>query len=161
MRNRSVPLTRRFYSLYSCGLNCKGPALRSGILLSTSIASPRQRHSAVVVGMIALAGFIATIPFASVGRSRTLLALAFGYLFTALPTLDLWLAVVMFTWVCTIYLVSFQSAERYDAAWYVGRVFEVLTSLFVLVVLLSETIVFYARSIRAVEDRAARTRAAG
>jgi signal transduction histidine kinase len=282
--------------------------VRSRILLSTSIASPRQRHSAIVVGMIVLAGFIATIPFAqiklarfpgiifiqntltlsndtltaslllgqySVGRSRALLVLAFGYLsaalmsvshalsypevfsaiglfsgtpwlylvghavlpltviafalrqsqsdeypraadrgaivpiiFTALsagclalactwlivvgtpwlpllvqdgrlmpasrvvvavllllplsallilvtrrtlPTLDLWLAVVMFTWVCTVYMVSFLSAERYDVGWYVGRAFEVLTSFFVLIVLLSETIVFYARNIRAVE----------
>jgi hypothetical protein len=50
--------------------------------------------------------------------------------------LDLWLMVVMFTWLCTISLVSFMSAERYDAGWYAGRLFQTLTSVFVLVVLI-------------------------
>jgi Membrane-associated sensor, integral membrane domain len=53
--------------------------------------------------------------------------------------LDVWLIVVTLTWLCTISLVSFVSVERFDAAWYVGRMFEVLTSTFVLCALLSET----------------------
>jgi two-component system, sensor histidine kinase and response regulator len=73
----------------------------------------------------------------------------------SLSMLDIWLAVVMFTWLCTISLVALVSAERYDAGWYAGRIFEVLTSLFVLVALLSETIGLYAHNIRtaAVERR--------
>ena len=63
--------------------------------------------------------------------------------------LDVWLIVVMLTWLCTISLVSFISVERFDAAWYVGRIFEVLTSTFVLFALLSETIGLYARNARA------------
>jgi C4-dicarboxylate-specific signal transduction histidine kinase len=58
--------------------------------------------------------------------------------------LDVWLMVVMFSWPYTISLVSFVSAQRYDVGWYIGRVFEVMTSLFVLVVLLSEIIALYA-----------------
>lgn len=64
-------------------------------------------------------------------------------------TLDVWLMVMMFSWLCTISLVTLVSARRYDAGWYAGRIFEVLTSLFVLVLLLSETIGLYAHNIRA------------
>ena len=63
-----------------------------------------------------------------------------------LTLLDIWLMVLMFTWLCTICLVSMVSAERYDAAWYVGRLFEVLTSIFILSVFICETVVLYARS---------------
>jgi len=66
------------------------------------------------------------------------------------PTvLDIWLMVLMFTWLCTICLVSLLSAERYDAGWYVGRVFEVLTSIVILSVFICEIVVLYARSHRA------------
>ena len=64
--------------------------------------------------------------------------------------LDLWLTVVMLTWLCTICLVSFVSAERYDVGWYIGRMFEVLTSTFVLMVLLTETIWLYESRAQAV-----------
>ena len=63
--------------------------------------------------------------------------------------LDLWLMVVMFAWVCTISLGAFVSGGRYDTGWYVGRIFDLLTSMFILLVLLSETIGLYARNIRA------------
>ncbi len=65
--------------------------------------------------------------------------------------LDIWLMVLMFSWLCTIVLVSIASAQRYDLGWYVGRIFEVLLSLFVLVVLISETIQLYADKFRAAE----------
>jgi hypothetical protein len=45
--------------------------------------------------------------------------------------LDAWLMVVMFSWLCTISLVSCVSAQRYDVGWYIGRIFEAMTSLFV------------------------------
>src|SRR5215204_14258 len=63
--------------------------------------------------------------------------------------LDLWLMVVMLAWLCTISLVSFVSNQRFDAGWYTGRVFEVLTSLFVLLMLLSEMFGLYARRVHA------------
>jgi signal transduction histidine kinase len=63
--------------------------------------------------------------------------------------LDLWLMVVMFAWLCTICLGAFVSGGRYDTGWYVGRIFDLLTSMFILLVLPSETIGLYARHIRA------------
>lgn len=59
--------------------------------------------------------------------------------------LDLWLAVSMFTWLCTISLVTLISAQRFDIAWYVGRVLDLLTSTFILLLLLSETLSLYQR----------------
>ena len=38
--------------------------------------------------------------------------------------LDLWLMVVMFAWFCTICLGAFVTSGRFDAGWYVGRVFD-------------------------------------
>jgi signal transduction histidine kinase len=59
--------------------------------------------------------------------------------------LDLWLVVTMFTWLCTISLVSLISAQRFDIGWYVGRALDLLTSTFILLVLLSEMLVLYER----------------
>jgi signal transduction histidine kinase len=66
--------------------------------------------------------------------------------------LDLWLMVVMFAWLCTICLGAFVSGGRFDVGWYIGRIFDWLTSLFVLLMLLSETIALYARNARANAD---------
>src|ERR1051326_1861443 len=63
--------------------------------------------------------------------------------------LDLWLMVVMFAWFCTICLGAFVTSGRFDAGWYVGRAFDWMTSLFVLLVLLWETITLYGRQARA------------
>ena len=59
--------------------------------------------------------------------------------------LDLWLTVTMFTWICTISLVTLISAQRFDVGWYVGRVLDLLTSTFILLLLLSETLALYER----------------
>jgi signal transduction histidine kinase len=63
--------------------------------------------------------------------------------------LDVWLMVVMFAWLCTIALGAFVSGGRYDVGWYSGRVFDWLASLLILLMLLSETVVLYARVARA------------
>ncbi len=63
--------------------------------------------------------------------------------------LDLWLMVVMFAWLCTIALGAFVSGGRFDIAWYVGRIFDWLTSLFILLILFSESIALYERGVRA------------
>ena len=62
--------------------------------------------------------------------------------------LDVWLMVVMFAWLCTICLGVFATGGRYDVGWYVGRAFDCLTSFFILLTLLLETIVLYAREAR-------------
>jgi signal transduction histidine kinase len=65
--------------------------------------------------------------------------------------LELWLMVVMFAWFCTITVGAFLSSGRYDVGWYMGLIFDSLTSLFVLLILLHETIALYARQFRAAE----------
>ena len=62
--------------------------------------------------------------------------------------LGLWLMVVMCAWLCAIALGSFISKGRFDVGWYAGRIFAVLASMVVLIVLLSETIILYARTVR-------------
>jgi signal transduction histidine kinase len=301
-------------SLFLQPLPWKGLDVRSQLLLSTATASPRQRRTALLVGIIVLGGFLATAPFAqvklarfpgtiliqntltllndtltaavlfgqyAVNRSRGLCILAFGFLFTALmaaahalsfpevfsPTgllnggpqgtpwlymvwhavlpatvvafafyrsdedidratrttlapivmtivvagclafastwlitarhdwlpaliedgrllsttkiavavqlllplaallalathksrsvLDIWLMVLMLTWLCTITLVLILGYQRYDVGWYGGRIFEVFMSILVLVVFLSEAVSLYAHNHRgaAIERR--------
>jgi len=60
--------------------------------------------------------------------------------------LDLWLMVTMFVSSCTVSLVSLISAQRFDAGWYIGRIFDMLSSTFILLLLLSETVILYERS---------------
>jgi signal transduction histidine kinase len=59
--------------------------------------------------------------------------------------LDLWLMVVMCVWVFDIALASVLNAGRFDVGWYAGRVYGLLAASFVLVVLLLENGVLYAR----------------
>jgi signal transduction histidine kinase len=63
--------------------------------------------------------------------------------------LDLWLKLVMFAWLCTITLGALLSDGRFNVGWYMGTLFDALTSLFVLLILLHETIALYALQIRA------------
>ena len=69
--------------------------------------------------------------------------------------LDLWLMVVMLAWFCTITVGAFLSSGRFDIGWYMGLIFDSLTSVFVLLILLHETIALYARQFRiaAIERR--------
>src|SRR5437764_10390472 len=66
---------------------------------------------------------------------------------TARPpsTLDLWLMVTMLAWLCTIALGAFISRGRYDIGWYIGTLFDWLTSIFVLLILISQMILLYGR----------------
>jgi len=58
--------------------------------------------------------------------------------------LDLWLLVVLWAWFIETLLLSMTS-QRYSLVWYVGRFFGLLSSCFVLLVLLSESTMLYAR----------------
>jgi len=62
-----------------------------------------------------------------------------------LTVLDLWLMVVMCAWVFDVALASVLNAGRFDLGWYSGRVYGLLASSFVLIVLLLENGVLYAR----------------
>ena len=66
-----------------------------------------------------------------------------------LTVLDLWLMVVLWVWVFDIALASVLNAGRYDIGWYGGRVYGLLASTFVLVVLLFEYTKLYAQVVAA------------
>ena len=58
--------------------------------------------------------------------------------------LDLWLLVVLWAWFIETLLLS-TTAYRYSLVWYAGRAYGLLSSFFVLLVLLSESTMLYAR----------------
>jgi diguanylate cyclase (GGDEF)-like protein len=59
--------------------------------------------------------------------------------------LDLWLMVVMCAWLFDIALSAGLNGGRYDLGWYAGRIYGLLAASFVLVVLLFENSMHYAR----------------
>jgi signal transduction histidine kinase len=59
--------------------------------------------------------------------------------------LDLWLMVVMCAWLFDIALAAVLNAGRYDLGWYAGRIYGLLAGSFVLLVILLENGVLYAR----------------
>jgi signal transduction histidine kinase len=59
--------------------------------------------------------------------------------------LDLWVMVVMLAWIFEVALASVLNAGRFDLGWYAGRAYGLLAASFVLVVLLLENSVLYAR----------------
>jgi PAS domain S-box-containing protein len=59
--------------------------------------------------------------------------------------LDVWLAVTMCAWLCDIALGAVFNAGRFDLGYYAGQLFGLLASTFVLLMLLRETVVLYAR----------------
>jgi diguanylate cyclase (GGDEF)-like protein len=58
--------------------------------------------------------------------------------------LDVWLMVVMCAWVFDIALASVLNAGRFDVGWYFGRIYGLLATSFVLLVLLYENSMLYA-----------------
>jgi signal transduction histidine kinase len=64
-------------------------------------------------------------------------------------TLDLWLTVVMCAWLLDIALSSMLNAGRFDLGFYAGRVCGILAASFVLIVLLLENSLLYARLVKA------------
>jgi signal transduction histidine kinase len=63
--------------------------------------------------------------------------------------LDLWLAVVMFTWALDIALAAVLNGARFDFGWYAGRVYGLAAGSFVLFVLLLENGMLVARLVQA------------
>jgi PAS domain S-box-containing protein len=65
--------------------------------------------------------------------------------------LDLWLMVVMAAWLCDVALSAIFNAGRFDLGFYAGRIYGLLASGFVLLILLAETGKLYAHLIRLFE----------
>ncbi len=65
--------------------------------------------------------------------------------------LDLWLMVVMCSWIFDVGLAAVLNAGRFDLGFYVGRVYGLLAASFVLIVLLLETAALYLQLARLLE----------
>ncbi|HVK54691.1 MAG TPA: MASE4 domain-containing protein, partial [Burkholderiales bacterium] len=77
--------------------------------------------------------------------------IALGVLWRRRPhsVLDLWLMVVMCAWIFDIALSAVLNAGRFDLGFYSGRIYGLLASTFVLMVLLLENGMLYARLVKA------------
>ena len=75
----------------------------------------------------------------------TLSALPILWRHASLTTLDLWLIVVIAAWACDIAQTSVFNAGRFSLGWYVGRLFGLLSSSFLLVMLIMESGRLYRR----------------
>jgi signal transduction histidine kinase len=64
--------------------------------------------------------------------------------------LDLWLMVVMCTYLLEIALIAFPVPIRYSIGWYAGRVFGVVSGSLILLVLLYEIMMLYAQLLHAI-----------
>ena len=62
--------------------------------------------------------------------------------------LDVWVMVVMSAWLFEIALSAALNAGRYDLGWYVGRMYGLFASSFLLIILLIENVTHYARLAR-------------
>src|SRR5712671_1211953 len=71
--------------------------------------------------------------------------------------LDLWLMVVMCAWIFDIALSAVLDAGRIDLGFYAGRIYGLLAASFVLIVLLLENSVLYARLVEAHENERRKT----
>lgn len=59
--------------------------------------------------------------------------------------LDIWLIVVMCSWLCDIGLAAVFNTGRYDLGWYTGRIYGMLAATFLLIILLTENVAHYAK----------------
>jgi signal transduction histidine kinase len=77
--------------------------------------------------------------------------LAFIVLWRRRPhsVLDLWLMVVMCAWIFDVALAAVFDAARFDLGWYAGRIYGLMASTFVLLVLLLENGMLYAGLVKA------------
>ena len=129
------------------------------------------RAMAIGMGVVALAGaaiwFVSTVehdalPTLMVGNGYTsVLPIVVGTVLTTTllallavwhrrphSVLDLWLMVVMSAWMFDVALAAGLNAGRFDLGFYAGRAYGLLAAGIVLLVLLIETVVLYARMTR-------------
>jgi signal transduction histidine kinase len=104
-------------------------------LLPTIMAGNRDAPAKVVVATAAWGFSLAALPLLWRRRPHSVL--------------DLWLMVVMCVWIFDIALASVLNGGRFDLGWYAGRIYGLLAASFVLIVLLLENGVLYARLSRA------------
>jgi signal transduction histidine kinase len=104
----------------------------------------RDASTKVIVASACWALSLAALPFLWRRRPHTLV--------------DLWLMVTVCVWIFNIALASVLNGGRYDLGWYSGRIYGLIASSFVLLVLLLENSVMHAQVVKArgIERRQAR-----
>jgi signal transduction histidine kinase len=149
----------------------EGPALRrAGLAIAAAIATV----AVVVAGLTVIAVYAAgLVPAPLNGDHYTRAMVSVVYAILALPVvglaalwmkprrslLDLWLSVVLCAWFFDVALSAAFNSGRYDLGFYVGRLYGLLAGSFVLVMLIAEMTMLYARSAQIFEaERAERER---
>jgi signal transduction histidine kinase len=151
-----LPLAVITYALLKRGHAEPIPHHAIGSLIAMSILAA----CALVVGLTILAtsghSLLPTMMYDAVNWSWTrlyyvaavlllLLTVAMGLIWKGKRSiLDLWLLVALWAWLIELVLVMGTSA-RFSLLWYAGRIYGLLSALFVLLMLLSETTRIYAR----------------
>lgn len=135
-----------------------------------SIPSRGGSGTAVVAGVAVVVGIVCALTFLATTHQNLLAVLVVNGRFTAAnalvvsillslgfvalavlwwrrphTVLDLWLMVVACAWLFDIALSGVLNATRYDLGWYAGRIYGLLASSFLLIVLLIENGAHYAR----------------
>jgi diguanylate cyclase (GGDEF)-like protein len=91
----------------------------------------------------------AKVIVATASWTSSLIALAVLWRRRPHSLLDLWLMVVMCAWIFDIALASVLNAGRFDVGWYAGRIYGLLATSFILMVLLYENSMLYVALIQA------------
>jgi PAS domain S-box-containing protein len=118
-------------------LACTLLATEGQALLPTIIAGGRYNLTLIVVS--AVAGLLGLSALFSLWRSPSR------------SLLDLWLMVVMVTWLLDLAMGTIFSGARYDLGWYGGRIFGLLAAVFILSVLLLEARSLYSGQVHSAE----------
>jgi signal transduction histidine kinase/CheY-like chemotaxis protein len=92
------------------------------VLLVGNTSTPMVARAVSVGGLF---GLVALVLLSRRGRSTVL---------------DLWLKVVMWTWLFDVGLSAFFSTNRFDLGWYLGRIYGLLAAAFLLIYLLVESL---------------------
>ena len=92
-----------------------------------------NHYTPLMIGVVSSVWGLSLLALFSVAKRRTR------------TVLDLWLAVVLFAWLCDIALAAVLNGGRFDLGFYAGRLYGLLAASFVLLVLLLENGMLYAR----------------
>ncbi|MDC7700598.1 response regulator [Vogesella indigofera] len=141
LARRKLELPSRWHPAYAILLCCMLAALATLVLLLVVTLGHAylppimqgNRYTPVMRGVVFSVWGLSLLAFVLLLRDRLR------------TTLDLWLSVVMFAWLCDIALSAVLNAGRFDLGFYTGRIYGLLAASFVLIVLLLENGLLYTR----------------
>ncbi|MGM8060989.1 response regulator [Vogesella indigofera] len=141
LARRKLELPPRWHPAYAILLCCMLAALATlALLLVVTLGHAYlppimqgNRYTPVMRGVVFSVWGLSLLAFVLLLRDRLR------------TTLDLWLSVVMFAWLCDIALSAVLNGGRFDLGFYAGRIYGLLAASFVLIVLLLENGLLYTR----------------